>query len=142
MAAPHLVLDANVVLSALVFPAGALCWLRTAWQAGQIVPLVDRATAEELIRTLAYPKFLLTDEEQEELLADYLPWCETVRMLRPPAVPECRDPSDRPFLELAFVGGADALVTGDNDLFALAPQFSVSILGPAALRARLQSGRL
>ncbi len=142
MAAPHLVLDTNVVLSALVFPAGVLSWLRGAWQAGQVVPLVGRATAEELIRTLAYPKFRLTDEEQEELLADYLPWCETVRVLRPPAVPECRDPSDRSFLELALVGGAGALVTGDNDLLALAPQFSVPILDPAALRARLQIGRL
>lgn len=136
MAGTRVVLDTNVALSALVFPAGRLSWLRTAWRAGEIVPLVGRATAEELIRALAYPKFRLTNAEQEELLADYLPWCETVRVRQPPAVPECRDPSDRPFLELALAGGADALVTGDDDLLALASRFAVPILDPAGLRSR------
>ncbi len=31
-------------------------------------------------------------------------------------LPDCRDPFDRPFLELALVAKADALVTGDKDL--------------------------
>ena len=54
----------------------------------------------------------------------------------PPPVPECRDPFNRPFLELALAGGADALVTGDADLLALADLFAVPILTPAALRKR------
>ena len=63
-------------------------------------------------RNPRYPKFRLTGDEREDLLADYLPWCETVIVSKPPAVPECRDFSDRPFLELALAGKADALVTG------------------------------
>ena len=31
----------------------------------------------------------------------------------PPTVPECRNPFDRPFLELALAGRADALVSGN-----------------------------
>ncbi len=64
----------------------------------------------------------------------YLPYCEVVDVVEPPVVPDCRDPSDRPFLELALAGWADALVTGDSDLLALAPVFSVAILTPNGLR--------
>jgi len=135
---PRLVLDTNVLLSALLFRGGSLSWLRDAWKAEAVRPLASRDTAAELIRVLAYPKFRLTAEEREDLLGDYLPWCETVAVSNPPAVPECRDPFDRPFLELAAVSRADALVTGDGDLLALAGAFSIPILTPAALRVRLE----
>ena len=111
---PRLVLDTNVLLSALLFPAASLSWLRHAWQSEAIIPLASQATTLELLRVLSYPKFRLTEQEREDLLADYLPWCETVVVSDPPAVPHCRDPFDRPFLELAVAGSADALVTGDE----------------------------
>ena len=98
------------------------------------MPLASRDTTAELIRVLLYPKFRLTTNEREDILADYLPWCETVTVSETMLVPECRDPLDRPFLELALSGRADALVTGDNDLLALTPIFSVPILKPDALR--------
>ena len=101
------------------------------------MPLASRDTTTELVRVLCYPKFGLTAGEREDLLADYLPWCETVSMSEPPAVPNCRDPFDRPFLELAVYGQADALVTGDRDLLVLAPVFSVPILTPNEMRDRL-----
>ena len=75
-----------------------------------------------------------------DLVDEYLPCCETVAIPDPrPAVPECRDPFDRPFLELALVGRADALVTGDADLLALADIFPTPILAPAVLKERLHS---
>lgn len=78
------------------------------------------ATAQELVRVLAYPKFRLTAGEQQDLLADYLPWVQVVRIPEPPpAVPPCRDPFDLPFLHLAIAGRAHALVSGDKDLLAL-----------------------
>ena len=95
----------------------------------------------ELLRVLSYPKFRLTAGEQEDLIADYLPWCETVVVSQPPAVPACRDPADRPFLELALQCRADALVTGDEDLLALASVFPVPILTPSATRNLLEKGR-
>ena len=137
MTSLRLALDTNVLVSALLFSAGSLSWLRHAWQSETIIPLASQATTLELIRVLSYPKFRLTDHEREDLLADYLPWCETVIVSEPPAVPHCRDPFDRPFLELALVGRADALVTGDEDLLALAPEFPVPILTPRATRHRL-----
>lgn len=74
---------------------------------------------------LAYPKFRLSAESQDELLADYLPYTATVRIPEPwPRVPLCRDPLDAPFLHLAVAGKAQVLVSGDKDLLALAAEFS------------------
>ena len=135
------VLDTNILVSALLFHSGALSWLRGAWRSGRVRPLAGRQTTTELIHVLAYPKFALSDRERQELLDDYLPFCETVAVpVPPPAVPACRDPFDRPFLELALAGRADVLVTGDADLLALAKDFSVPILSPAAFKERLSCG--
>ena len=69
-APPRVVLDTNVVLSALLFGGGPAARVRVGWQSGRFVPLASTATAQELVRVLAYPKFELSAGEQEELLAD------------------------------------------------------------------------
>jgi putative PIN family toxin of toxin-antitoxin system len=126
---PRAVVDTNLVVSALVFASGKTFELRTGWQAGRFDPLVSRNTVTELLRVLAYPKFQLSEAEREDLLADYLPYCTTVRMpSNLPAVPACRDPFDVRFLELAIAGDADYLVTGDRDLPSLAKRFPVAIV--------------
>ena len=123
-AAPRVVLDTNVVLSALVFRGGSAGLVRLAWQRGDIVPLVNTTTAHELVRVLDYPKFRLSKAEQTELLADYSPYTETVRGLKSlPRLPECRDPLDRPFMQLAVAGKAQVLVSGDRDLLSIAEVF-------------------
>jgi putative PIN family toxin of toxin-antitoxin system len=137
MSPPRVVLDTNVLLSALLFHAGTLSWLSQAWQEQTLRPLASRDTTAELIRVLSYPKFRLTSDEREDLLGDYLPWCETVRVPKRTKVPHCRDSFDRPFLELAHAAKADALLIGDKDLLALAGVFAVPILAPAAFRSRI-----
>lgn len=58
------------------------------------------------------------------LLAEYLPHVLTARTSRPPPrIPECRDAMDLPFMHLAVAGRAEALVSGDGDLQAIAPRF-------------------
>jgi len=118
---PRVVLDTNVVVSALLFGGGMAARIRAGWQAGRFVPLASTATVQELLRVLAYPKFALAPEEQADLLADYLPWVEVVDIPDPPpAIPRCRDSFDAPFLHLAVTCKARALVSGDRDLLALA----------------------
>ncbi|HMZ87504.1 MAG TPA: putative toxin-antitoxin system toxin component, PIN family [Giesbergeria sp.] len=125
MSAPlRVVLDTNVVLSALVFGGGAAGRVRRAWQQDALLPLASTATVKELVRVLAYPKFRLSQAEQEELLADYLPYTKTVRIPQPPPqVPACRDVLDAPFMHLAVAGRAHVLVSGDQDLLAIAAAF-------------------
>ncbi len=116
----RVVLDTNAVLSALVFPGGPTARLRAGWQAGRFQPLGSSATVLELVRVLGYPRFKLSASEQEDLLADYLPWVEVVRVPDPPsAVPACRDAFDLAFLHLAVAGRAKLIVSGDKDLLAL-----------------------
>ena len=142
-APPVVVLDTNIVLSALVFASGRRAPLRAAWQSGRCVPLTSKATASELIRVLGYPKFKLSADDRDELLADYLPYCRSVRMpARLPKLPQCRDANDQMFIELAAVGKADFLVTGDKDLLVLVADFGGRIvaaeafLGASGLRTR------
>lgn len=127
--APRVVLDTNVVLSALVFTHGRSVTLREAWQGGRCEPLVSKATVNELIRVLGYPKFKLVADEQRELLADYLPYCRTVTIpAKAPRTPPCRDPFDLPFLQLAIVGKAEVLVTGDQDLLGIEGKLACPIV--------------
>lgn len=129
---PRIVLDTNVVVSALVFGSGRLAALRAAWQRERFAPLISKATAEELIRVLAYPKFRLTQEEREGLLGDYLPYCTVIAIRgRPPRIPDFPDALDLPFLHLASAGRAKAFVTGDKALLRLDGRFAFSIVDPA-----------
>lgn len=52
MTPPRVVLDTNVLLSALLFHARPLRWLRNAWQSDVVRPLASRDTTAELIRVL------------------------------------------------------------------------------------------
>lgn len=125
----RVVIDTNLVLSALFFSRDRLIALRQAWQQDQFRPLISQDTAAELIKVMAYPKFQLKAREQKELLSDYLPWCTTITLPNSlPAIPDCRDPHDRPFLQLSVIGKADYLVTGDQDLLCLADRFSPPII--------------
>lgn len=133
MTTGRVVLDTNVVVSALVFTSGRLTWVRHAWQRVQLVPLVCTETVSELVRVLAYPKLRLDRSERDDLHGDYLPFAEAIELTDPwPVVPECRDPHDRVFLALAVAGRADALITGDADLLAIGRVGSVPILPPEA----------
>ena len=134
-------LDTNLLLSALIFATGRLAPLRLGWQSGRFVPLVSQPTASELIRVLAYPKFKLTPADREELLADYLPHCRSVRIpARLPNLPQCRDPNDQMFIELAAVGKAGFLVTGDKDLLVMAPEFRGRLVTAEVFLAALDEG--
>ncbi len=135
---PRVVLDTNIVLSALIFGHGRLAPLRHAWQQERLRPLISKATAAELIRALAYPKFKLSIEDRHELLGEYLPWCTAVAIpAEPPRTPRCRDPFDLPFLQLAITGKADYLVTGDDDLLALSGEFCYRIVTGAEFLSTL-----
>ena len=135
---PVVVFDTNLVLFALVFASGRVAPLRSTWQTGRCVPLVSRATTLELMRVLTYPKFKLSATDREELLADYLPYCRSVRIpARLPKLPVCRDMNDQMFIELAAVGTADWLVTGDKDLLVMEAEFACPIVTAEAFLAQL-----
>lgn len=136
----RVVVDTGVVVSALLFPGGRVAWLRDRWVSGDLRPLVSRATMDELIRVLAYPKFRLERGEIDVVLAAYVPFTESVTVGvsgGEAALPRCDDPDDQEFLRLALEGHAEALVTGDDDLLRLREESPVPILTPAQLKRRI-----
>ena len=129
----NVVLDTNVVVSAILFPRGALRRFQGLWTRRVVIPLLSGATATELIRVLAYPKFRLDEDDIQSVLAAYVPFTETIDVDRParPRRPACRDPHDQMFVELAYGGHADTLVSGDEDLLALVSKTPFAIESPA-----------
>jgi len=130
------VIDTNVVVSAFVFRAGTLAWLREAIINGALIPLVSDETLAEMVRVLAYPRFGLTAEDRENIIVYYMEHAEAIKRPRTRArLPRCRDPHDGMFIRLAYAAKADAIVTGDDGLLTLALESRIPILTPAAFRA-------
>jgi putative PIN family toxin of toxin-antitoxin system len=129
----RVVVDTNCIVSALLFSKQKMAWMRHSWQSGQIIPLVNKDTVNELLRVLTYPKFKLGKAEQALLLADFLPYAETISQQDAPLnLPVVRDPADQMFLTLAVVGKADVLVSGDNDLLEIQSSFkTLPIMTPS-----------
>ena len=114
------VLDTNCVVSALLFSGGRLGGLLHCWQRGDVVPIMCRETALELLRVLSYPKFALDAADIDDLLSDYVPWAEVFAgPLKRIAVPGLRDGDDAVFISLAVAAKADFLVSGDRHLLEL-----------------------
>ena len=129
----RVVLDTNCLVSALIFSRGKAGQLRAAWQRGDIIPLVCRETITELIRVLGYPKFKLDHEDIESLLADILPWTETVEMnTSRDTIESLRDKDDAVFIRLAQTTGAAFLVSGDKHLLELRDTFPEVHIVPLA----------
>ena len=132
----RVVFDTNAVISALVF-RGSLAWLVDHWQGGKVRPLVSRETAAEFMRVLAYPKFGLSLEKIDVVAARYVPFADRLEKVSSlPNLPQCRDPKDQMFLDLATTGQADILVTGDPDLLVLDSDVAFVIETPEDYRRR------
>ncbi|APR04408.1 putative toxin-antitoxin system toxin component, PIN family [Thauera chlorobenzoica] len=131
----RLVLDTNTVLALWMFRDPRLRVLRTAIEEGRYRLLGREDASEELRRVLAYRQFGLGPDEQAALWhgylarlepADFAPAAEAAA-----ALPNCRDPDDQKFLEIALRHAATHLLTRDRALLALArhrairPHFSI-----------------
>ena len=130
MAALRVVLDTNVLLSGIAYPAGVPGKILAAWRGGSIDVLLSDSILGELRRVL--PRLThrhgLAPAEIEDLVDVLSIQAEIVAPL-PGADPKLRDIDDQPVLGtlLAALGssGADYLVTGDKDLLAMAKHYPV-----------------
>jgi hypothetical protein len=107
------VLDSNVLLSALISPHGAPHPIYEAWRQRQFELITCTDQLEELRRASRYPKFkgilqpnlvgLMLNNMQRAVVFD-----------RVPAKHKARDPHDSYLLDLADFAAANYLVTGDK----------------------------
>ena len=122
----RLVLDTNVWLDWLVFADAGVAPVRDAVARGAATVFISTACEAELARVLGYP--LSGRALNAEAQAAALSQCRAIARAtedcsEPHAIavlPRCDDPDDQMFLELARDCRADALITKDRDLLALA----------------------
>jgi len=123
---PAIVIDTNIIVSAIVFPAsGAMAVLIKALNRYSVV--VSGSTWDELASVLQRPKF----DSRLPLAKRLLALTELARNVREvkvtSVITDCRDPKDNKFLALAIDGAATVIVTGDNDLLVLNPYRSIVV---------------
>jgi putative PIN family toxin of toxin-antitoxin system len=123
----RVVLDTNVLISALLF-RGGLSKIVGLWQKGKIIPVISKETFGELLTVLEYPKFSLTQEEIDLIIKyEILPYFEIVEVVKD-VKGMSRDPEDDKFISCAISGSADYIVSGDKDLFDLKQYKSIKII--------------
>lgn len=118
-----LVLDTNVVLDLLVFDDIAIQPLKILLVQQGAELYASPHTLNELERVLAYPQLSISVTLAENLKARYTSLCTIDHSSTPlPALPQCRDPDDQPFIELATRICADALLSKDKAVLHLGRQ--------------------
>jgi len=121
MPIPHntiVLLDTNVWVSALINPNGFPARLRKAWAERRFLVVASEFLLQEIAEVLVRPrvrdKYGITDDEVATL----------IRLLRARAIcvtPDgslhvCRDADDNLILETALLGGAQYIVSRDEDI--------------------------
>lgn len=130
MAALRVVLDTNVLLSGIAYPASVPGKIVAAWRHGSIDVLLSAYILDELRRVLPRLRHRhgLTADEIEDLV-DALSIQAEVIEPQPGGEPYLRDFDDQPVLGtlLAALEASDAdyLVTGDKDLLVLAERYPI-----------------
>jgi putative PIN family toxin of toxin-antitoxin system len=126
----RLVLDTNVLVSALLNPRGTPGRILDLVLSGAVVVLYDDRMLAEYRDVLSRPKLRIAPIEAAVLL-DFIE-TEGVLCSAPPLSIDLPDPEDLPFIEVAAVAAASALVTGNARHFTLAIEIlDVPILSPA-----------
>lgn len=140
----RLVLDTNIVLDLLHFRDPSVEPLMRALRAGTAACFTNEACSGELARVLGYPQFALDAAEILRIGGEYAALarrCDAAPAgTLPPPLPQCADPDDQKFLELARDAGADLLVTKDKALLALARKVrsGFRIVGPGQASAAME----
>ncbi len=131
----RLVLDTDVLLSALLVHSDAAP-LYEAWRKHRYLLAVTSPILEEYARALRYPRLRLAEPEAQALMEQLvLPYCQRFEAVVGPRY--CLDPDGDKFINCALLARADALVSGDRALLALASRVArMPIIAPAAAVAR------
>ena len=124
------VLDAGVLVSALITPAGTTARLLRAWEEGRFELIVSPVLLEELGTVLMREKFRSYVDEREARAYVALLRNQAIVVEDPAEAPRATpDPKDDYLPALADAAHAHVLVSGDPDLTET-PGFSVPVLTP------------
>lgn len=135
----RLVFDTNVLVSVLLTPGGTSDRALRAAVSIRATFLYDARMLAEYRAVLSRPKFraAIAPPMIEQLVSGLIASGEKIDALA--ADLDLPDPDDIPFLEVAFTGRADALVTGNARHFQ--PLRGVTVVSPGGLLRLLAAQR-
>ena len=109
----RVVLDTNVLLSALISPHGAPDTIYRAWRAARFEAVTSRVQLDELRRASRYPKFqTVLQPNRVGTMINNLQ--RAIVLDRLSSNVEADDPDDAFLVAMAIAGDADYLVSGDR----------------------------
>jgi uncharacterized protein len=129
----RIVLDTNIVVSRSISPDGPSAKLYTYWQAGAFDVVVSEAILNEYQQSLSKPRVRalhhFSDEEIEQTIEDFR---ELALVIEPTAqMDAAEDVDDNKFLECAYSGNAEYIVSSDPHLLNLKVYQGIALLPPS-----------
>ena len=137
----RVVIDTNVLVSALILPYSLTGEILIQLRAATFTPVYSMPMVTELAEVLTRPKLA---RKYGVTADDALALVDLLAIRGELVVPissihVCRDPKDDMFLAAAVAGAANAIVSGDADLLALASFQEIAIITPRAFLATLRT---
>ena len=109
----RVVLDTNILFSALISPHGKPNVIYRAWRSARFEIVTSQLQLDEIRRASRYPKFQdILQPARVGAMVNNLQRAMVLEEL--PVKVEADDPADAFLLAMALVGNADYLVTGDR----------------------------
>jgi putative PIN family toxin of toxin-antitoxin system len=130
-----IVLDTNVLISALFKRESTSAQILSLWRAGELELLVSQSVLSEFKRVLNYPrvqKRLIYTEQEIARLLDLLTTDGTLLSPQEHINVVKNDPEDDKFVTLAVMGKANYLISGDSHLLDVGSILGVTIVTPRA----------
>jgi putative PIN family toxin of toxin-antitoxin system len=139
----RIVLDTNVVTSALLWRGVPYQLLQLIRQRSNLQPYSSAGLLEELADVLTRPSLSRQLNAIHRTAADVLlDYSSAVEIIKPAplAQPVCRDPDDDAVLALALTAEVDLVVSGDQDLLVLGQFERIPIITARAALDVLEAG--
>jgi putative PIN family toxin of toxin-antitoxin system len=138
------VLDTNVIVSALLSPEGPPAEIIRRWEEEVIEAAISSPLLEELERVLNYKQERKYFKDPQEKIAAFIRAFRKAALIAEPRGKldiVKADPSDNRVLECAVASGAAYIITGDSHLLELKEFKGIIILSPAGFLTALELER-
>lgn len=135
------VLDTNLIISALLSPQGTPSKIFERWEEGKFDVAVSDPLLDELGRALGYErinKYFRETDFNRDVFIKHLR--ETAILVKPQMRLEvvANDPEDNRLLECAVTSGSSYIISGDQHLLDLKEYQGIQILSPAGFIVLLE----
>jgi putative PIN family toxin of toxin-antitoxin system len=136
----RIVLDTNVLVSALLKSSSLPGQILALIFAGKVIPVLEERIFHEYVTVLARPRLKIPPQSADKVLnflAAIGEWIEPVKSDQPLA--SIQDAGDLPFAQTAIAAHVWALVTGNERHFVFLADYGVRVMTPAEFIAWLTS---